>query len=74
MLSTNALKTVLEVAGPKFEQNSGHKLAITWGTTEQLRIQIEKGTAFDAVVRGRCYHFATQFNDTERHEWLREES
>src|SRR5262249_45758090 len=50
VLSTNALKTVLEDLGPKFEQSSGHKLAITWGTTEQLRIQIEKGAVFDAVV------------------------
>ena len=32
VLSTNAFKTALEDLGPKFEQTSGHKLAITWGT------------------------------------------
>jgi molybdate transport system substrate-binding protein len=50
MLSTNALKTVLEDLGPKFEQSSGHKLAITWGTAAQLKVQIEKGAAFDVAV------------------------
>jgi molybdate transport system substrate-binding protein len=50
VLSTNALKTVLEDLGPKFEQSSGHKLAITWGTAAQLKVQIEKGAAFDVAV------------------------
>jgi molybdate transport system substrate-binding protein len=50
LLSTNALKTVLEDLGPKFEQSSGHKLAITWGTAAQLKVQIEKGAAFDVAV------------------------
>jgi accessory colonization factor AcfC len=35
VLSTNALKTVLEDLGPKFEQSSGNKVAITWGTTSK---------------------------------------
>jgi molybdate transport system substrate-binding protein len=50
VLSTNALKTVLEELGPKFEQSTGNKLAITWGTTAQLKDQIEKGAAFDIAV------------------------
>jgi molybdate transport system substrate-binding protein len=50
VLSTNALKTVLEDLGPKFEQSSGHKLAITWGTAAQLKVQIEKDAAFDVAV------------------------
>jgi molybdate transport system substrate-binding protein len=50
VLSTNALKTVLENLGPKFEQSSGHKLAITWGTAAQLKVQIEKGATFDVAV------------------------
>jgi ABC-type molybdate transport system substrate-binding protein len=50
VLSTNALKTVLEDLGPKFEQSSGHKLAITWGTAAQLKVQIENGAAFDVAV------------------------
>jgi molybdate transport system substrate-binding protein len=49
-LSTNALKTVLEDLGPKFEQSSGHKLTITWGTAAQLKVQIEKGAAFDVAI------------------------
>jgi molybdate transport system substrate-binding protein len=50
VLSTNALKTVLEDLSPKFEQSSGHKLTITWGTTAQLKVQIEKGEALDVAV------------------------
>jgi len=50
VLSTNALKTVLEDLGPKFEQSSEHKLAFTWGTAAQLKVQIEKGAAFDVAV------------------------
>jgi molybdate transport system substrate-binding protein len=50
VLSTNALKSVLEDLGPKFEQSSGDKLAITWGTAAQLKVQIEKGAAFDLAV------------------------
>ena len=50
VLSTNALKTVVEDLGPKFEQSSGHKLAITWGTAAQLKVEIEKGAAFDVAV------------------------
>jgi molybdate transport system substrate-binding protein len=50
VLSTNAFKTVLEELGPKFEQSSEHKLTITWGTTVQLKAQIEGGAAFDAAV------------------------
>ena len=44
VLSTYALKTVLDDLGPKFEQSSGHKLAITFGTAAQLKAQIEKGS------------------------------
>ncbi len=50
VLSTNALKSVLEDLGPKFEQSSGHKLAITWGTAAQLKGQIEKGAAVDVAI------------------------
>ena len=50
VLSTNALKTVLEDLGPKFEQSSGDKLAMTWGTAAQLKVQVEKGAAFDVAV------------------------
>ena len=50
VLSTNALKTVLEELGPKFEQSSENKLTITWGTTTQLKTQIEEGAALDAAL------------------------
>jgi molybdate transport system substrate-binding protein len=50
VLSTNALKTVLEDLAPKFEQSSENKLAITWGTAAALKVQIEKGAAFDVAV------------------------
>jgi molybdate transport system substrate-binding protein len=50
VLSTNALKTVLEDLGPKFEQSSGNKVAITWGTTAQVRAQIETGAMFDIAA------------------------
>jgi molybdate transport system substrate-binding protein len=50
VLSTNALKSVLEDLGPKFEQSSGHKLAFTFGTAAQLKGEIEKGAAFDVAV------------------------
>jgi molybdate transport system substrate-binding protein len=50
VLSTTALKTALEDLGPKFEQSSGHKLAITWGTAAQLKVQIEEGALFDVAI------------------------
>jgi molybdate transport system substrate-binding protein len=50
VLSTNALKSVLEDLGPKFEQSSGNKLAITWGTAAQLKGEIEKGAAVDVAI------------------------
>ena len=31
VLSSNAVKTVLEELGPQFEKSSGHKIAFTWG-------------------------------------------
>jgi len=50
VVSTNAFKTALEDLGPKFEQSSGHKLAITWGTAAGLKAEIEKGAAADVAV------------------------
>jgi molybdate transport system substrate-binding protein len=50
VLSSNAVKSVLEDLGPKFEQSSGNKLVFTWGTAAQLKDQIEKGAAFDVAV------------------------
>jgi molybdate transport system substrate-binding protein len=36
--------------GPKNEQSSENKLTITWGTTTQLKTQIEEGAALDAAL------------------------
>src|SRR5262245_27361744 len=50
LLSTNALKTVLADLAPKFQESSGHKLAISWGTAAEFKSQIEKGAAYDAAI------------------------
>ena len=50
LLSTNALASVLEDLGPKFEQASGHKLAITLGTSAQIKTDIEKGASAGAAI------------------------
>ncbi len=50
VLSTNALTSAIEDLGPKFEQSSGHKLAISWGTAAELKTQIEKGAAVDVAL------------------------
>lgn len=50
VLSTNAVKTVLEELSPQFEKSSEHKLAITFGTAAALKIEIEKGVPVDVAV------------------------
>jgi molybdate transport system substrate-binding protein len=50
VLSTNALKSALEDLAPKFEQSSGHKLAMTFLTSAQAVAQIEKGAAVDVAL------------------------
>jgi molybdate transport system substrate-binding protein len=45
VISSNALKPVLEQVAPEFESATGHKLAFTWGQAEIL-----KGTSFDLAV------------------------
>src|SRR5712675_669199 len=50
VLSSNAVKTVLEELGPQFEKSSGHKIAFTWGTAAALKADIEKGAAVDLAV------------------------
>jgi molybdate transport system substrate-binding protein len=51
-LASNALKSVLEELAPQFEKASGHKLAITFGSTGNLTAAIDKGTPFDLTVVG----------------------
>jgi molybdate transport system substrate-binding protein len=50
VLSSNALKTVLEDLGPKFEKATENKLTITFGTAAELKVAIEKGAAVDVAV------------------------
>jgi len=45
VISSNALKPVLEQVAPEFENTTGHKLVFTWGQAEIL-----KGTSFDLAV------------------------
>src|SRR5947207_13418144 len=50
VISSNALKTVLEQLGPAFEKATEHKLSIQWGAAVPLKAEIEKGAAFDLAV------------------------
>lgn len=50
VVCTNAVKTVLEELGPQFEGANGHKLAIRFAPTSELKAQIEKGEAFDLAI------------------------
>jgi molybdate transport system substrate-binding protein len=45
VISSNALKPVLEQVAPEFESTTGHKLVFTWGQAEIL-----KATSFDLAV------------------------
>jgi molybdate transport system substrate-binding protein len=50
LLASNALRSVLQEVAPQFEQASGHKLSITFGSTGNLTASIDKGTPFDATI------------------------
>src|SRR5262245_13851568 len=50
VISSNALKSVLEELTPQFEKANEHKLAITWGAAAVLKVQIEKGVPFDFTI------------------------
>jgi molybdate transport system substrate-binding protein len=52
LLISNALKTVMEDLAPRFEKASGHKLMISYGSTNPLKARIEKGEAFDLTILG----------------------
>jgi molybdate transport system substrate-binding protein len=50
VLSSNAVKTVLEELGPRFEKATEHKLVITFKSAAALKSDIEKGEAFDLAI------------------------
>ena len=52
LLISNAVKTVMEDLVPRFETATGHKLAITYGSTNPMKARIEKGEAFDLTLLG----------------------
>ena len=45
VISSNALKTVLQDLAPAFEKASEHKLVFTWGAAVPLKARIEDGEA-----------------------------
>ena len=50
LLVSNAFKSAMEGLAPQFEKTSGHKLVITYGSTNTLRDQIGKGEVFDLTI------------------------
>lgn len=50
VLSTIAVKSVMEDLIPRFERESGHRVAIQYGTTAVLKKQIEAGESFDVAI------------------------
>jgi molybdate transport system substrate-binding protein len=50
VLSTVAVKPVVEELAPQFERQTGHKLAITFGVANTMKRQIEAGESFDVAI------------------------
>jgi molybdate transport system substrate-binding protein len=50
MLVSNALKTSMEELAPQFEAASEHKLDITFGAGNELKVDIDKGAKFDVAI------------------------
>src|SRR5262245_27386876 len=50
VLSSNALKAVLEELAPRFQQETGHKLSMQFGPAADLKARIDKGERFDVAV------------------------
>ena len=50
VLSTVAVKAVMEDLIPQFERESGHKVVIQFGTTAVLKRQIDAGENFDVAI------------------------
>lgn len=51
-LCSNALKSVIEEIAPQFEKATRHKLVISFGSTNPLKVRIVKGEAFDLTILG----------------------
>ena len=49
ILTARAISTVLDVVGPQFEKNTGHKLIVVTGFSPELIKRIEAGESFDIL-------------------------
>ena len=50
VMSSNALKAVLEELAPQFEKNTGHRVTAQFAPAADLKGRIEKREAFDVVI------------------------
>ena len=50
VLSTNAVKSVLEELAPQFEKATSNKLSVRFAPAADLKLLIEKGEAFDVAI------------------------
>ena len=50
VVSSNAVKSTLEVLLPQFEKATEHKVTVKWGTAAGLKVDIEKGEVFDFAI------------------------
>lgn len=50
VLSTIAIKSVMDDLIPRFERESGHRIVIQYGTTAILKRQIDAGENFDVAI------------------------
>jgi molybdate transport system substrate-binding protein len=53
VISGGAMRRFLTEAVPSFEQASGHKVAIRFGLTREMKAEIEAGAAFDVALLPR---------------------
>jgi molybdate transport system substrate-binding protein len=54
LYSTIGMRSVVEELGPKFEQQTGHKLAITFGLAGPLAKRVQDGETPDALLATRA--------------------
>jgi molybdate transport system substrate-binding protein len=50
VLSSAAIKPVIDVLGPQFERASGHKLVVRYELTPAVKTLIDQGTPFDVAI------------------------
>jgi molybdate transport system substrate-binding protein len=50
VISGGGIRSMMTELGQQFERQSGHKLAVSYGISAQLRTQIEAGMKFDLAI------------------------